>query len=221
MRDVAPGAAGRFRLFRTFDPEREIWTPDFSQWERVEQRKRLAVDAKLRNWFPLTAYHHNDVLYEWGAIVGRLLLRQGTQFGIGGMYIEFENVVSPGDAVALPTVTRDADQGVEYYNALSGNRDYLRVPLVAGTLDSSDEVKFPKGNLTTFFAQTQGVTGVHGLPFSDTHNSKVYGGALVAFTSAVDATQDFVLSRGYLDSSAQQVKLPSSQIGVQWDFKLK
>ena len=175
------------------------------------------------NWKPLTDWVHNDVLYEWGALVGNLLLRTGLNYGIGGMYVEFENVASPGDPVAAPTVTRDADQGVEYYNALvgSGDRDYLRVPLIAGTLESTDETNFPKGNAPTFFAMTSGVEGVHGKPFSYAHNSTVFGGALVAFVDGSDATQDLVFSRFYLDVDKQQAKLDNSQIGFEWQQRLK
>lgn len=165
---------------------------------------------------------HNDILYEWGALVGRLLLRQGLNFGIGGMYIEYANVASPGDPVTVPTVTRDADQGVDYYNDLadSADLDYLRVPLIAGTIDSSDSIKFPKDNQLTFFAQTSGVEGVHGKPFSDVNNSVAYGGALVAFVDDSDYTQDLVLSRFYFSVDEQMPKLATGQIGYEWKLLL-
>jgi hypothetical protein len=165
----------------------------------------------------------NEFLYEWGAIVGNLLLRQGLSYGIGGMYIEFCNVASPGDTVPPPTFTRDADQGIAYYDALaeSGNQDYLRVPLTAGTLLVSDETNFPYGNQPTFFAMTQGLVGVNGLPFSDINNSVVYGGALVSFVDANDPTQDLILSRFYSTTAAQQPKLPNSQVGFEWQITLE
>ncbi len=174
-------------------------------------------------WEPLTDWVMNDVLYEWGALIGPLLLRQGLQYGIAGMYIEFMNVADPSDPVSLPVVTRDADQGIAYYDGLatSPDRDYLRVPLIGGVLNQSDPIKFPKGNVPTFFAQTTGVVGVHGKPFSDANNSKVYGGALVAFVDKLDATQDRIFSRFYLDAAKQQVKQPTSQIGLEWEEKLK
>ena len=89
---------------------------------------------KLRpGWLPVTEFMKNEVLYEWGALVGQLLMRRGLNYGIAGMYVEFENAASPGDPVAPPTLTRNADEGVDYYNSLSGSsdRDYLRVPLIA------------------------------------------------------------------------------------------
>lgn len=176
-----------------------------------------------RCWEQPTEWQHNDVLYEWATIVGHLLLRVGTQYGIAGMYMEFENVADPEDVVSPPSVTRDADQGVEYYNALALNatKDYLRVPLIAGVINRSDDTKFPAGNLPTFFAQTTGNTGVHGKPFSYANNSKMYGGALVAFVDEADATRDLVFSRFYFDTDKQQPKLDTSQVGYEWEIVLE
>lgn len=194
---------------------------------RVPNSSRVVyTDTPLKgapaHWHPVTDFQHNNFLYEWGAIFARLLMRQGQNYGIGGMYIEYENVASPGDSVSPPTFTRDAGEGVQYYNGLAGNidRDYLRVPLIAATLDSSDLSKFPLGNLPTFFAQTSGVAGVHGRSFSDVNNSTVFGGALVAFVDETDFTRDIVLSRFYLDISKQMPKLSTSQIGFEWKLTL-
>lgn len=175
-----------------------------------------------RDWEPTTTFMSNEVLYEWGTIFAKLLMRNGLNYGIGGMYVEFENVASPGDPVSAPIVTRNADEGVEYYNALSGsgNRDYLRVPLIAASLGISDATNFPKGNEPSFFAQTTGVAGVHGKAFSDVANSTVFGGALVAFVDETDPTQDLVLSRFYAEVASQQVKLSTGQVGFQWKLTL-
>lgn len=172
----------------------------------------------VKQWTPTTEFAHNDFLYEWGAIFANLLMRRGLNYGIGGMYIEFENVGSPGDPVSAPTFTRDADEGVDYYNGLlsSPDRDYLRVPLISTTLGNSDVLQFPKGNRPSFFAQTAGVEGVHGKTFSDSVNSTVFGGALVAFVDDTDHTRDLVLSRFYFEVDKQQVKLATSQIGFEW-----
>lgn len=179
-------------------------------------------DPRFHFWTNPSGFTPNALLYEWGAIFGNLLRRQGLNYGIGGMYMEFENVASPGDPVSVPTFTRDAGEGVEYYNALSGSsdRDYLRVPLVATTMDSTNETNFPKGNRPIFFAQTSGVEGVHGKGFSDGDNSTVFGGALVAFVDEDDPTRDIVLSRFYLEIAKQVPKLSTSEIGFEWRLKL-
>ena len=171
--------------------------------------------GRPNGWWPLSDFSHNDFLYEWGKLFGNLLLRKGLQYGIGGMYIEFENVASPGDPVVTPTFNRS--EGISYYDDLAGSsdRDYLRCPLVAGTLEEGDTE-----NITTFFAQTSGVSGVHGKAFSDANNSKVYGGALVAFVDEEDPTRDLVLSRFYVLTAQQQVKLATSQIGFEWRLTL-
>lgn len=168
---------------------------------------------------PVTKFKHNLILREWGAIVGKLLLREGPQFGIGGMYIEFANSASP---VSVPSYDRGPDSGVEYYNSLSGDstKDYLRVQLISGVLGVSDQTTFPKGNQPTFFAMTSGTTGVHGKAYSDVANSRVIGAALVAMPDEADATQDLVFSRFYFDTDEQIPKLATGQIGVEWEVTL-
>lgn len=183
---------------------------------------RPGPSGDLNFWFPVTEFQPNDFLYEWATIVGNLLLRRGLNYGIGGMYLEFENVGSPGDPVSAPGFTRDADQARPYYDnlALSADRDYLRVPLVSGALGSSDGTKFPKGNRVSFFAQSGGEEGVHGKPFSAAANSVVFGGALVAFVAEDDPTQDLVLSRFYAAVDRQQAKTDSAQVGLEWQVTL-
>lgn len=207
---------GEVRMHRVHPP-RPFMSPD------ILHRKGDLIGGLPLGWQPLTKFQQNALLYEWGAIFGNLLLKKGLQYGIGGMYIEFENVASPGDPVTVPTFTRDADEGVEYYNALSGSpdRDYLRIPLTFGTIDSTNETNFPKGNRPIFFAQTSGVLGTHGKTYSDVVNSTVYGGALVAFVDDTDYTRDIVLSRVYFDVDKQQVKLATSELGLEWRLNLQ
>ncbi len=225
-RDIVPLPVGRVRMHKV----NEVFIKcgrsvgkSTSTAARGSIWQEMFKSGKMPGWHPSTDWIKNTVLFEWGAIIGNLLLKQGLNFGIGGMYMEFTNVASPGDTVSPPTLTRDADQGVSYYNQLitSPDTDYLRVPLIAGVMNISDILNFPKGNLPTFFAQTSGMVGVHGKPFGDAYNSTVFGGALVAFVNPTDATQDLVFSRYYLTGDLQQVKLPTSQIGVEWALTLE
>lgn len=214
MRERAPRPHGRVQGYRVHD--------DLSPLSRSDLLVPAAFgDPNVRRWAVETPYTHNNTLYEWGSIVGPLLMRQGVQYGIGGMYMEFENVADPSDAVTPPIITRDPDQGVAYYDALATNpnRDYLRVPLTASLLDSEND-NFPLGNLITFFAQSSGTIGVHGKTYSDVANSKVYGGALVAFVDKTDATRDRILSRFVFDVGQQIIKLAPSQIGLKWEYIL-
>jgi hypothetical protein len=173
----------------------------------------------LRSMHPVTDWRKNDVLFSWAGIAGKLFTQGLNNFRISGMYLEFEN--NGGVPVTVPTFDRSG--GLSYYQGLSGSatRDYIRVPITAATLESTDEVQFPDGNLMTFFAQTRGVTGVHGKPFSDVDDSRVFGGGLVAIVDEADDTQDIVFSRFYFAEDDQQVKLPSSQIGLEWEIELQ
>lgn len=206
-RETIPTPAGRVRVHRVYD-------------NPAAGRPARPYPA---GWRPLTPFVPNLVLYEWGAIFARLLTGGQPQYRISHVYFEYENVGDPDDAVSPPAFGREPSAGVDYYNALSGSadRDYLRVPLIAATVGVSDADNFPKGNVATFFAQTSGVQGVHGKPFSDANNSKVFGGALVAAVDEDDSTQDLVMSRFYLPTAEQQVKLASSQIGFEWELAAK
>lgn len=173
-------------------------------------------------WRLQSEFSHNDILYEWAAIVGELLRKapDGKPYGVGGMYIEFEN--NGGADVSPPTVASRGD-GRDYYANLLEHptRDYLRVPLTASTLTSTDEELFPQGNLLTFFAQTQGVAGVHGKQFSSAQQSRVYGLGLVAYPDFGDESQDLLFSRYYYDAAAKQLtKIPSGEIGVEYRLTL-
>ena len=92
-------------------------------------RFMCAPSDDILTWTPSTVWKKNLVLYEWAALTGRLLNGLGTKYSIGGMYLEFENVASPGDTVTPPAF--DRSRTISYYNNLSGSadRDYLRVPL--------------------------------------------------------------------------------------------
>ena len=179
--------------------------------------KIYKVDELNNIWLPVEdGYLPNLVLYDWGAAAIRLFATGEQRYRISMMYIEFENVSNPSDPVTAPTMTRSDSN--TYYNSLSGNpvRDYLRVPILGHQLSSSDQTLYPKKNVVNFFAQTAGTSGVHGKPFSDTNNSKVFGMALVAAVDELDPTKDIIISRFYLPTSQQQLKAPNTQIGVEW-----
>lgn len=165
-------------------------------------------------WLPATPPQHNDPDYQWSTILQRLLrnVQDGLNYHIGGMYIEFDN----SGAAVDPTPTIDRGDGLDYYDNLANPQDYLRVPIAATEESSSDETNWPLGNTAHFYAQTSGSTGVHGLTFSDAANSRVYGGALVAFCDEDDASQDLIFARFYFASANQLLKPIGKQIGLLW-----
>jgi hypothetical protein len=153
-------------------------------------------------------WNKNMIVSQAGVIIANLLTGQqdGKPYRISGMYLEYEN--NGGAAVSVPDDEDiDRNEGSEYLISLASPRDYLRVPIIAGTVDD---------NVTTFYAQTQGTVGENGLPFSSAQQSRVYGAWLVAYRQFSDATQDLVLARTYFPTSKQLIKTASSQIGVTW-----
>ena len=201
---------------------------EFISSDQLKGRVRSyeAPSDDISTWTPITDWDSNLVVYEWGTIVGHLLNGSGMNYSIGGMYLEYENVGNAGDVVVAPTF--DRTRSVSYYNNLSSSaiRDYLRVPLTATQLLSSDSTLFPDGNQCVFFARSAGTSGVHGREFSDETDpdgdiSKMFGASLVAFVDDTDATQDLILSSFYFANASQQVKLPTSQIGIEWELTLQ
>lgn len=193
--------------------------------QHVRGRARLhsvRLDNSQREiWTPRHSWKKNLVLYQWASIVGRLITSGENKYRISGVYLEFENVASPGDPVSVPSYTRT--RSIEYYNDLadSSDRDYLRAAISATQLHSSDSDLFPSGNQPVFYAKSSGVAGVHGKPFGYASNSVVFGASLVAFPHETDYTQDLIFSTVYFDPSDQQPKLATSQVGLEWELTLE
>lgn len=161
-------------------------------------------------------WQNNLVLYSWQTILSGLLVDGNPSLRLSGMYIEFENKVSPDDAVSLPTLSRD--RSLAYYDGLSAHptRDFLRV----GVLGSSAT----PGNSTTvvqLFASTSGAFGIHGKPFSNAANSTVIGASLVSMPSSADRTTDVLFSSIYFASDKQKLKLANGDIGLTWQINLQ
>ncbi len=129
------------------------------------------------------------------------------------MYIEFEN--GDGSPVSIPS-SIERDEGRSYYDAMASdpNRDYIRVPVVATAIDSTDTSDYPAGNRVSFIAQTVDGDGVHGNTFSSANNSRVYGGALVATPDPDDPTEDRIFVRFYYEAAQQYLRTGNEQITV-------
>jgi len=199
----------------------EIITPNQLRGRVRACRHVAGMPPKFDVPFYTTDWLSNLVVYEWGAIVSRLLATGDVAYRIGGMYLEFENVATPGDPVSPPTFDRTRD--IEYYNELATNpdRDYIRVAMTAHEIGSSDEELYPKDNQLVFFARSAGLEGVHGKTFSHTANSVIFGASLVAFVDRDDATRDLILSSFYFPTEEQQPKLSTSQVGLEWELTLE
>ena len=170
-------------------------------------------------WQPCSPLQPNLVLFQWAKITTKLLTSGLANYRIGGMYLEFENVASPGATVTPPALDRTRD--VTYYNSLasSSTKDYLRVPMTATQILSAGENL--TDNLIVFFARSSGVVGVHGKAFSDAYNSTIYGISLVAFPDINDTTKDLLFSSHYFETTEQKQKEANSQIGIEWQLTLQ
>jgi len=179
------------------------------------------VDERQRRRYRFLFERANQIQYSWAILAVQAIGRGQGNYKINGMYVEYENVASPSDPVSVPSF--DRSEGLEYYTGLAGDRDYLRVPLLAepalavasGYEDffSGTGVEF---NQATFLAQTSGVFGARGEPFGAASNSKVCGIALIAAPSWDDSTQDIIFGRSYFDTDEQILKQDGFQVGISW-----
>lgn len=166
----------------------------------------------------------NLTMVDWGFIAAKCLGHGDSDYRLRGMYIEFQNVAAPGDAVTPPDFV--ATEGISYYNGLSGSpdTDFIRAATVGQPeirIETGYESSFTDGvdgNLLVLFSQTLGSTGVHGQTFSDGANSKVFGAALVAAPVWADRTRDKIFARAYFDVSDQLIKPAAGQVGISWEI---
>ena len=142
---------------------------------------------------------------------------------INCIYIEFMNVASPGDTVAVPAATEE--EGLEYYNNLAADRDFIRAPIVGPSQISIASGYTPyfgpgEGNTLESRADTAATAGELGRPFSSVNNSKVYGLALVSVPDWTDRTKDIVIQRAYYSSGADQMLKPAGSSSFQVKYPL-
>lgn len=171
----------------------------------------------------------NQIQYTWGFIAancfGRRRQPDRPDYSISALYIEYENQTDPELPISVAS-SFSRSEGLPYYNALidSTNRDFLRIPLTIEPtigVSSGYEANLPvdqQGNKLTFFAQTAGIVGALGRPFSHTVNSKVYAAALVSAPVFGDRTKDVIFARTVFTVNNQVTKEASSQIGITWDI---
>lgn len=166
----------------------------------------------------------NLLLYTWGWIAARCIGLGDETYKVSAAYVEYERSATAG-AVAVPSYVRS--DGAAYYNALSGDKDYLRVALAGTpTLDVSSgySALLPGGavNRVSFpVAAVEGATGVRGTAFTNAGQAVVYGLALVAAPLLSDPAQDVILSRGYFDPGDQILVPAAGQVQVTWRVAFK
>lgn len=162
-------------------------------------------------------FGRNLILNEYATILAKMMAHNGPGWiRPNVLYLEFENVASPGDVVAVPSYTRADGAASGYYDALSGSKDFLRVPIVSTSVLSEDAGKYPGGNLVMYTGQSSGTEGVLGLEFGAGVNSKVYGTALGWAPDLDDRSQDLLYARRYFAGSLQKLKVPSAEVLVDW-----
>lgn len=165
----------------------------------------------------------NKILYQ-GADIMAALLGGDLNHRISHMYMEFENTAG---APALPTINRD--NGRSYFAAIdgTGNRDWVRVPIIMNpslSIVPNDSVDY-SGNTVMFVATTASVDPAQGKAdasnyFADAGPdgpSKIFSLGLVAATDQNNEGNDKVFSRVNL-STAMPLQ-PSSHIVFFWSIK--
>lgn len=146
-------------------------------------------------------------------------MRGDNSHPINCIYIEFMNVANPGDDVAVPSATRA--EGLEYYDNLAADRDFIRAPIVGPSELSIASGYTPyfgdgEGNTLVLRSETAAVAGELGRAFANSSNSKVYGLALVCVSDWTDRSKDIVVQRAYYSDGAEQVLKPAGNFQVKY-----
>lgn len=161
---------------------------------------------------------HNLILYSGADIMSRVLGGK-SEYAISSMFLEFKNLPSPLTPITPPAFDRSG--GIAYYNGLSSSldTDYLRVPLVSTPDFSTSDDTYYEFNQATFFAISEGSTGIHGKTFSAAANSAVFGAALAATPDPTQPTADVVFSRAY-SGVGKILKESGFEIGITWTTRM-
>ena len=221
-RDLIKGRVQPFRVFpANWDGNKGPTGDSVHIYELGGKTQHLVLPGDWQQAGPPIS---NLYMYDGPSILGELLrgAPDGRPYRLSAMYIEYD--CSGASPISPPTNT-DRAAGRSYYESLltSATRNYLRVPMTAVILDSTDAILYPNGNRITCFAQTDVSAPVYSDPnraFSSTHQAVVIGGALVSTPNFADATQDRIFSRFYLPAGQQLAKLDASQVGLKWPIVL-
>lgn len=165
-------------------------------------------------WRPLTDWAPNLWLDTWGLVAAKALASRNSGYWINALYVEFQQTEDP---VSIPTVSRT--DGLDYYEGLlaTGDRDYLRLqlvqPPVLEVIPGFEEMfGANEGNQLTWNVLTGGLTGVHGVAWTDA--CRVCGWATVAAPVWGDRSRDVLFSRSYYAADQQQYKPASGELGI-------
>lgn len=163
-------------------------------------------------------HNHNLILYSGADVLAAALSGKAGWF-VNTMYLEYQNLASPGDPTVIPTFDRSG--GIDYYNGLSSSpdSDFLRVSLLTNPLITSTNPTLYNGNQAAFFALSEGSTGFFGKPFGPGSNSAVCGAALVCAPDPTSQATDVVFARTYTNIDKILVQA-GFQVGVNWVVQL-
>jgi hypothetical protein len=123
------------------------------------------------------------------------------------MYIEFENMDSPGNN---PTGSvADIDNDVTYFTGLGAGRDFIRIAVLKPSQTNASAVEY-SNNRVTFIGQVLDETnGVNGNEVFGTDGasifSYIYGAAIVAVPDVNDVTKDLIIARSYFTALEQVI----------------
>lgn len=167
-------------------------------------------------WLPRGGWRRNRLVTSWTHVVCQCFGRGDPAYGVRQMYIEFDNGAAPVPVTSFG----DDDDSRAYYDSLASSptRDYLRVaieapPGIVVAPGYENRIAADRGNRLVFAAQSGGVQGVHGKPFSAAAGSTVCGVALAASPAPADASADVVAARGYY-AAQDQVPKTARQVSI-------
>lgn len=139
------------------------------------------------------------------------LLAGDVQYVPNYLYVAFKNVATAGEHVAEDTsISTDV---LGFYNGLTDNCDYLKIPIDIKPEVIVDEDVANYAVKYTVLVSSNDTTGVHGLPFSSDANSTVYANSLVALADTTNPDSAIAITYGHLPDNQQLIAPANTTLG--------
>ena len=135
------------------------------------------------------------------------LLAGNKEYTPNYLYLEFKNTESVVSEPDLSDIS-----GKEYYDTLSGDTSYLRVPITLKPVIDGSTITY-----TTLVSSTTSANP--NIEFSADNHSRIYGVALVVAPIDADPTRDIVISQSYFIDENKQLVAVDNQTFC-FSFKL-
>lgn len=182
---------------------------------KVNARGHVRVWTELNGQRRLYHESRNTIVYSASEALNRLLAGQ-SEYKVGGIYFQFQNLASAGDPITPVSVAQT--DTVDTFQALSSPNGFVRAALSLEPAISTQGASY-SNNRGTYYASIaeSAIPVTAGITFGNSQNSALSAAGLVA-TPTSDYLDDILIARVSLTKLIPQVGM---KIGVEWIIDVK